>query len=182
MRILAVEDGRFEKADRHGIKGKTLLLGAITSGVVLEKLVISQIEVDGTDSSERLIELVRSEKKIDLILLASIAYGGFNLMDPPRIFEQVKIPIIVVNPKKPNSLAVEVALIKHFDDWQQRLAIIKKIGQPRALKLRGGGLIYFHSVGISEIEGEKIIKKLLKRGNCPEPLRIARILAHDLSK
>lgn len=45
-----------------------------------------------------------------------------------------------------------------------------------------GKRVYFHAFGISEADAEALIKKLVVFGNRPEPLRVARILAHELSR
>jgi len=127
--------------------------------------------------------MVKKKKKgVDLILLASISYAGFNPMDPKQICRQLRIPVLVVNPKKPDNVAVESALMHHFSDWRKRLSFFQKVGTPKRLAVSARKQVYFHAFGISEARAEALIKKLVIFGNRPEPLRIARILAHELSR
>ena len=183
MRILAVEDGGFPEGIPGERKGKTLLVGVLTSNSIPEKILLSEITVDGLDATKQLVKLVRKEKRgVDLILLASISYAGFNPMDPKQICKHLRIPVLVVNPKKPDNVAVESALMHHFSDWRKRLLIFKKVEFPKKLRLGAGKRVYFHAFGISEADAEALIKKLVVFGNRPEPLRIARILAHELSR
>lgn len=183
MRILAVEDGGFELGKPDKRKGTALLVGIVISDFRIEKLVISQIKVDGLDATRRLIEIVEKERKpLDLIMLGSISYADFNLIDIIQAYEELKIPIIVTNPKEPKEGAVETALLHHFPDWKERLNIIEKAKIPKKLVLRQDESIYFQAAGITIIKAQKIIKELIIFGKQPEPLRIARILAHELSR
>ncbi|KPV61534.1 MAG: hypothetical protein AOA65_2351 [Candidatus Bathyarchaeota archaeon BA1] len=183
MKILAAEDGRFPEGKLGERKGKALLLGVVISNFAIEKILLSHIDVDGLDATERLIEMIKKEKEgVNLIMLPSISYGGFNLMDPIQIHSQLKIPVIVVNPEKPDNIAVKSALFRHFPDWEKRLAIFEKVGIPQELSLGIRGYVYFHAFGTSKTYAERLIRKLIIFGNRPEPLRIARILAHELSK
>lgn len=183
LRILAVEDGGFPEGIPGERKGKVLLVGVIISNFIPEKILLSEIAVDGLDATKQLVKMVRKEKRgVDLILLASISYAGFNPMDPKQIYKRLRIPVIMVNPKKPDNLAVESALMHHFSDWRKRLSIFKKTGFPKKLMIGSGKRVYFHAFGISEAYAEALIKKLVVFGNRPEPLRVARILAHELSR
>lgn len=183
MRILAVEDGGFPEGILGERKGKALLVGILTSNFIPEKILLSEITVDGLDATKQLVKMVRKEKRgVDLILLASISYAGFNPMDPKQIYRHLRIPVLVVNPKKPDNVAVESALMHHFSDWRKRFSVFKKVGTPKKLIVGAGKRVYFHASGISEARAEAFIKKLVVFGNRPEPLRIARILAHELSR
>lgn len=183
MRILAVEDGGFPEGIPGKRQGKALLVGVVTSNFTPERILLSEVTVDGLDATKQLVKMVRKEKGgVDLILLASISYGGFNPMDPKQLCRQLRVPVLVVNPKKPDNVAVEAALMHHFSDWRKRLSVFKKVGPPKRLTVGAEKRVYFHASGISEARAKALIKKLVVFGNRPEPLRIARILAHELSR
>jgi len=182
MRILAVDDGGFSVWPPSKRKGKTLLVGMITLGVKIEKVLLARVSVDGLDVTAKIIDMVKNERaKPDSVFLASISYAGFNLVDIMQLYDQVRIPIIVANKEKPREGAVEAALFHHFPDWQERLKIIERAGKPMKLPIDGKTL-YGYIVGISEEEVRKVLEKLVVFGNLPEPLRIAHILAGALSK
>jgi len=179
LRILAVEDG--------GLQGKkagqrVLLLGILARNFAVEAVYTSTIAVDGLDATDRLIRMVGRKRRISLIMLASISYGGFNLMDPVEIYGRLRIPVVIANPEKPNNLAVRAALSKHFSDWKERFEVFRKVGTPSRVALSQGGKVYLHAVGVPKAEAVKIVRQLTIFGNRPEPLRIARIMARELSK
>lgn len=179
MKILAVEDGGFVPWR----KGKTLLVGAVLhSRSIIEDVLLSKIEIDGLDATDKLIEMVkRYGRSLDLIMLASIPYAGFNVMDPKRLYDELRIPVVVVNPEKPDSRAVKVALQTHFRDWRKRLSIINKVGKPSRLKIDEEKVLYIHSIGMPKRDAARIIKDWMIVGYRPEPLRVARLLAHGLT-
>ncbi len=180
LRVLAVEDGGFAAKAKGS---RALLLGVVMSNFTISRLLISSLEVDGLDATERMIEMVRKGRvSIDLILLASISYGGFNLMDPIQIYRKLRIPVLVVNPEKPNNIAVKSALRKHFADWKKRFAVFQRAGAPHKLVLAGGKSVYFHAYGIPKPRAMAAIRNLTVFGKIPEPLRVAHMLAHELSK
>ena len=183
MRVLAVEDGGFPVGIPGERKGQALLVGVVISDFTVERVLFSKIEVDGLDATAKLVKMVlESREVIDLILLASVSYGGFNLIDPREVYDKLAIPVIVANPKKPDNLAVESALLHHFSDWERRLKIIRGVGEPKELVLNKGEKIYFHVTGMDEKRAEELVREKICFGKRLEPLRIARIIAHEISK
>ncbi|MEM3736995.1 MAG: DUF99 family protein [Candidatus Bathyarchaeia archaeon] len=183
MKVLAVEDGGFSKRG-VGRRSKALLLAVLTSqSYRIEKILYTWIQVDGLDATDKLIEMAKQEKETpNLILLASLCYAGFNIIDPTRIQKELNIPVVAINPKKPRNSAVTEALRRHFNDWRYRVNILRGAGKPVRIKLSGDRTIYFYHFGIIKSEAEKFIRESTIFGKRPEPLRIARILAHEISK
>jgi uncharacterized protein len=180
MRVLAVEDGRFKTDLPKNRRGETQLIFVITLGFKIQKIVFRPVQVDGFNATSTLIQFVENERrKPDLILLSSISYAGFNLIDIVQVYEQLKIPIIVANKEQPKEGAVESALLNNFPDWEQRLNIVEKAGKPDTF-IVSGEKIYGHALGVKKEEANKILEKLTVLGKLPETLRIARILAHEL--
>jgi endonuclease V-like protein UPF0215 family len=177
MMILAIEDGRFPTNRR----GKVLLVGVITRNTTLCQVILSKITADGRDATERLLEIIdKSRRKINLILLHSIAYGGFNLIDPVYVYDKRGIPIAIINPERPDPLSVKKALLTHFLDWKTRYALFKKVGPPQEIRFNHDKL-YVRGYGLTRAEIKTILQKLIKTGKIPEPLRIARLIAHGIS-
>lgn len=183
MWFLAVDDGGFRSGAPGKRGGKTLFLGVIVSDSKIEKLLLSTIEIDGLDATEKLIDLVKTGREVvDFILLPSISCGGFNLIAPEKVYAALKIPLIVVNRKEPNDARVEQALRTHFPDWENRLAIVRSVGHPKKLILSNGQAVFFHVFGLKESMARVLIRKIVIFGRIPEPLRIAHIIAHGLSE
>ena len=156
---------------------------ALLQDLCLEEILLSWITVDGIDATQSLLKMVEGKtRNIDLILLASISYAGFNLMDPVEIQAKLCIPVIIVNPKKPDSSAVTSAIRRHFPDWEARLEIIHRSGQPSPIKLDASRKLYLCSFGLSQVEAKKVSKNLIIFGNRPEPRRVVRIFARGLGR
>ena len=180
-KILALDDGSFSnKAHVLSRKHKTFLIGVIVEDSLIVKVLLKDVFIDGLDATDKVCEMIRP-LKIEFIMLPSIFCAGFNLFDVKFLYEHFRIPLLIVNSKKPNKLTIEIALMRHFNDWEQRLNIIRKLPNPTPLSL-GGEKIFFTSLGISPKKAVKILKRLIVLGNRPEPLRIVRLIAQGLGE
>lgn len=176
LRVAAFENGSFNPE----VRGKAFLLGVVTRGFRLVDVGLTLVRVDGFDCTQKLLELAEPWKgKFDLVLLASLAYAGFNVVDPERVQSRLGRPVLVVLSRKPRRRAVERALKRHFPDWRLRLQVLSKIGKPERLRLHGGSL-YFSPFGLKRGEARKILRELTVFGGKPEPLRMAGLLARGL--
>lgn len=177
-RFIAFEDGNF-------IFNKLKLSKAPLIGVFMEKFKIIKlfcdlITVDGLDSTDKILSILDSVESVDCILLRGISYGGFNAVNPLKIYKIKNIPIIIFLSKKPRPIKVKSALVKHFDDWKKRWKIFTDTGKFEEFTLKTGEKIYVKSFGINEKEAFNILKFLILVGKTPEPLRVARLLAENL--
>lgn len=182
VRVFAFEDGPFRSSSRVELRrgGKAYLVGVLTRGFKIEDLALTLITVDGLDGTGKLLELCETRMgQFDLVMLASLAYAGFNLIDPEEVHRRLKVPVVVVNPRRPRREAVRRALLKHFEDWSLRLKVLEKAGEPWRVKLATGEA-YALNFGISRSEAEQLIRGLAVFGNRPEPLRVAKLIARGL--
>lgn len=181
MKILAVDDGGFRSQAERVKRGRTYLVGVLMDGFRMADVILSHIVVDGLDSTERLVEMVEGRAEhLDVIMLAAVSYGGFNLIDIVEVYKRLDVPVIIANPKAAGRRSVEKAVRKHFPDWEKRFTIIQKAGRPHVVKVDTGGTVHFYIQGIRVKEAQKLIRSLTIFGNRPEPLRIARLIAHGL--
>ncbi|MEM2925859.1 MAG: DUF99 family protein [Candidatus Bathyarchaeia archaeon] len=179
-KALAFEDGPFTK--RIGTKKRRApLLAVLTKGYIVWKIAFDYLKVDGIEATDLMIDLEKHlSSDEDIIFLHGVAYAGFNVVDVQRLREVTKRPIILVLRSKPNPEAVKAALIKHFRDWDRRLNIISKAGDPRFFEAYPGIPIFYETLGMEAQEAEALIRAFTVLGKTPEPLRIARILAEAL--
>ncbi len=77
---------------------------------------------------------------------------------------------------------MESALVHHFPDWKKRIEIVKRAGKPMKLDLKKSEELFFHAIGVSVDEAKELIRRSIVLGKRPEPLRMAQLLAHELSK
>lgn len=175
IRIVGIDDGYFERGQKNVLVVATIFRG----GLFLDGLLSTYIEVDGLDSTKKLIELInisRHKKQMKVIMLDGITLGGFNLVDIKELFEKTKIPIIVINRKMPDLEKVEMAL-KKFEDFEKRIEIVKKAGEIKKFKK-----IFYQKIGLSDEECKNIIEISTTRSDIPEPLRIAHIIAAGITR
>jgi len=164
----------FDDSFRDGV---AYIVGCITAGTYVEGFLIDQIEIDGFDVTDKIIELVNSSKfKIQLkcIFLDGITFAGFNVADIAEINEKTGIPVIVVMRKMPNFEEIERAL-KNLDRSEERLNTIKKAGDIHRLE----GL-FVQMMGCSLDEAKIFLRASRLKGKVPEALRIAHLVASAL--
>lgn len=174
IRILAFDDGPFEFRG----KGKAILIGAIfRGGEFMDGLLKTEVEIDGTDAERKIIEITNKTKHKDIrvIMLDGITFAGFNTVDIKEIYEKTKLPVIVVNRKKPN-LEKFIASLKNLPNPEDRIKCVGSAGEFFSVNIESKK-IYFQANGLSEKDAAEIIKRTATRSLIPEPLRIAHLIA-----
>lgn len=177
------DDGYFERNWR-----KTVAVLALHDYTTLypHTALMTTITVDGDDAIEALEELAEQARKychsIKAIFLDTIVYAGFNVLDPQKALERLETPLIVVYMYPPNIHAIETALRKHFDDWDQRLKPILEV----AGKLRETncpkGTVYIASYGIGYADAWHLTCTTQLYSRQPEPLYTSNKLASKIAR
>lgn len=174
IRIIAWDDGPFV----FGSKGKDVLIGTIfRGGKILEGILKTEVKIDGTDSTKKIIDKILECKYKDLrvIMLNGITVAGFNTIDIKQIYEKTKLPVIVIIRKKPN-MKKFVSSLKRMTNSKKRLAMVENAGPIYNTTIKDKRL-YFQIYGIEKKDAEEIIKKTSTVSLIPEPLRVAHLLA-----
>jgi endonuclease V-like protein UPF0215 family len=172
IRTIGIDDAYSENSK------DAYLVGTIVRGnSLIEQILIRKIEIDGLDATEKLIEIINDSPKEQLkaIFLSGITFAGFNLVDIEEVYNEFKIPIIVIITKYPNFKKIEEALKKNFDDYEKRMEIIKKAGSIYKIEK-----IYCQIKGI-EIEDAKKLIEITRRNKVPESLRISHLIASAIA-
>lgn len=172
-----MEDGPFSREDVH-----CLVLGVLATGDSIDQVVIDRIHVDGEDSTKKVASIVRRSSRADVLMLPSISLGGFNVVDPYELHRKTKLPILIVNSRKPNMRKIREALRQHFDDWKKRGRVFDLVGSPTRFCANRRVKIYYYAVGLSQYEAESVLRASLRFGKRPEPLRVARAVARALGE
>lgn len=175
--VVGVEDGSFKK----GITQKAILVAVLLKRLRIEKVKITKITVDGLDATERLAKTIE-EWDFKTVMLAGVSFAGFNIIDPTIIYAKFGKPVIVISRTKPNNKAVKQALKQHFEDWQIRWDIFKKLGSIYRINVVAGlPPLYIETAGIRVERAKKMIEALSVFSRIPEPIRVARLIARGLS-
>jgi endonuclease V-like protein UPF0215 family len=180
IRILGIDDGAFKFEDQTTpVVGVVMRLPNYVEGVM-----VTEVTVDGElDSTEKLIDMISASRYLDqlkLILMDGAALGGFNVVNIERLHDQLGIPIATITRDEPNFEEIEAALKKHFEDWNLRLAMMKKVEIKRFETEHNP--VYVSRVGIGDRELAEILDKSTVKGALPEVLRVAHLIATAISK
>ena len=176
IRILGFDDAAFTPRSRELVP----VIGVIfRGGIFLDGLLKTEVLVDGNDATEKIIKLVNStrhKQQLKVIMFDGITLAGFNTVDVKRIFEETKLPIIVINRKMPNLTKVKRAL-KKFEDFEDRWKAVENAGKIKECYIKDFKKIYYQNIGIDDSMAREVIKLSCTRSYIPEPLRIAHIIA-----
>ncbi len=191
--VMAFDDGPHHAEDLYhsnqspkNAKPKTTaLIGVVCRGIQLLHVSESTIEVDGTDSTEKILQLILQNPflpEIRLILIDSPTLGGFNPPNPFYLYEQTKIPLLLIPDRKPQSHIAQV----YRDIFPQRtdqIEFLQKLPPLSSFKLSINtdphitSDLYFHAIGIEISAIKEILRYLTHFSKIPEPLRIAHLIA-----
>src|SRR5207245_10982400 len=144
----------------------------------IEGVVTTLAEGDAHDGAERITAMVRGSRYragLAAILIDGTAVGGFNVVDIEAVHAAVDRPVITVTRKRPNLGSIETALRRRFDDWQERLAIIRR-HEIEPIRT-GHGTVWVTYVGAKPTEVQEPLSLTTVRGVLPEPLRVAHLIA-----
>ena len=177
IRILGVDDGPFEPRS----KGEVPLVGAVfRGGRWLEGVLKTHIEQDGTDATERLIEMVnrsRHRGQLRVMMVDGATFAGFNVLDAKEVFRKTGLPVIVISRELPDMADIRKAL-KHLPGWRDRWKILRGLGKIYPVKTKSHGApIYMQLIGIKRADAESVVKISSTRSLVPEPLRVAHLIA-----
>lgn len=164
-----------------GQKQTTPLIGVVCQGTRVVKVVKKEILIDGDDSTDAIIDLVRScENNVQYILTHTITFGGFNIADIEEIYQKLETPIIAFTERMVNLDDVKKAIIKKFPNQNtDKINKIIKAGNLYEMKIKthgGYSTVYFHSVGVSPEKVKILMEKVSIDSKLPEPVRIAHLI------
>jgi len=157
------------------LKGsEAVVVGCVTAGTFPEGFLFDKIKIDGMDSTEKISSMLRKSKfreQIKCIFLSGVTFGGFNTVDISKLNDETDVPVVVVMRKEPDFGAIKNAL-GNLPDWEKRWKAIEVAG-----KVTKVGKVFVQLKGCSMEDAERYLKLSTRKGNIPEPLRLAHIVA-----
>lgn len=177
IRILGVDDGPFEP----NYRGKVPLVGAVfRGGSWLDGVMITQIDKDGLDVTDRLVEMVgrsRHRGQLRVLMTDGVTFAGFNVLDVKEVFEKTGLPVIVISRELPDMADIRKA-IKHLEGWRERWKFIKAAGKTYPVTTKSyEAPVYMQPIGMKREDAESVVKLSSTRSLVPEPLRVAHLMA-----
>ena len=175
---MGIDDGHFSKDDKSVIVIGTVFRG----GEWMDGIITTEIEVDGDNATQKLIELVKKTKhlgQLRCIMLNGISLGGFNVVDIKELSIKTKLPVIVIVRRKPDFRKINLAL-KNVNNTEQKMKMIIRAGEIYPVTIKDKQ-IYFQISNITKENAEKIIKMSATHSLVPEPLRAAHLIASGVT-
>lgn len=173
-RFLGVDDGPFRFDDREvPVVGVSMQAPSYIEGVLM-----THARVDGRDATERIAGMVRGSRYregLRMLFLNGVAVGGFNVIDLDGLLNELGVPVVTVTRRKPDLAAIEGALRRKFDDWEERWALIKGRGIEEVATRHTP--LHVTYVGATRHEVVEALALTTVRGALPEPLRVAHLVA-----
>jgi len=103
--VVGFDDSPFDLEHRGDVR----VIGAVCARTRLDGVLSTTVRRDGSNATDRLIELVRASRfqaHIRAVLLQGIALAGFNVVDIHALHEALGIPVLVVARRPPHLAAV----------------------------------------------------------------------------
>ena len=178
VRIIGIDDAPFDLFKDK----RVMLVGAIfRGGQWLDGVTRTEIDVDGSDATSRIIEMVNRSRHKDLrvIMLDGLTFGGFNVVDIKRLFEETKLGVVVIVRQMPDFDAIKEAL-ERFDDFDTRWSYIRNAGKPYKVETKDRKSIYIQVYGIDLEDAKDIVKLSATRSLIPEPVRVAHLIGSGI--
>ncbi|MEW6592562.1 MAG: DUF99 family protein [Candidatus Hadarchaeota archaeon] len=181
IRILGVDDGPLDSPG-----DEVPLVGVVfRGGKWIDGILKTTVRKDGTDATERLVEMVGRSRHLDqlrVVMVEGVTFAGFNVVDVKEVFRRLHIPVIVVSRDMPNMKDILKA-VRHLPGWRKRWSAMKKAGKIHRLgSRRGKGEVYIQAVGLKLEDAGKIVHLSSTRSLVPEPLRAAHMIATAIVK
>ncbi len=170
IRAIGFDDAPFV---RHTTKA-VAVAGVVCALTRFEGMLWGKIKADGWDSTKQLTQMLLASKfypQLHLVLLDGIGMGGLNLIDLPLLAQQLQLPCVAVMRKFPKleKMKEAISLLPHPE---KRLQILARAG-----KIYSYPPFYFQVCGLSAELTVRILRRLTDRGNVPEALRLAHLIA-----
>ena len=179
IRILGVDDGKFIP---HS-EGHVIVVGVVfRGGSSIDGVMHTHIAIDGFDATQQVVNMIIGSphyKQLRLIMLNGITFGGFNVINIKKLYEETELPVIALTLDKPDLESVRRALdnLPRSDERWNMILAAEKIHK---INCKGKSL-YVELAGVSESDAKEVIELTATRSSFPEPLRVAHLIASGIS-
>ncbi len=174
VRVMGIDDAPFSFEDETvEVVGVMVRIPSYVEGIL-----VSEVEVDGDDATQRLAEMIRGSRfreGLALIMIDGVALGGFNVVDIQELHDRLSIPVATVTKREPDMESIEKALKARFSDWRSRMEVIERSALERVETPHKP--LHVYAVGLPLEEVRDLLRRSTVRGALPEPLRIAHLIA-----
>lgn len=172
IRVLGVDDGYFPER-----RGRAPLLGILMRGTLVEGVLYREIQIDGTDVTEKLVDMVARSKyggQAKAVMTSGTVFAGTNVLDMNAFFEEAGVPVIAVMRRPPSSSFLRA--MERSPNADFILSVIRRNPPPVPLKTKRG-VLYVSFVGIGASDVKRVVEDYQIYSLLPEPVRLAHLFA-----
>ena len=169
IKVIGFDDAPFSRTSGSPVS----IAGVVCGGTRFEGMVWGKVLPDGLDATDAICQLLLGGKflpQLHLVLLDGIAFGGFNIIDLPKLASRLQIPCVAVMRRQPDLAAVEKAL-GHLSDSEYRLELLRRAGKIYAFEP-----FFFQVCGEQPEVIALVLQRLTDTGKVPEALRLAHLI------
>jgi uncharacterized protein len=181
IRVVGIDDGRFVSHT----KGTVTVVGVVyRGGCWFEGVMHTKISIDGLDATAKLAAMIKDSRyygELRVVVLDGITFAGFNVVDISKLSAAVGLPVISVVRDKPDLDEIKCAL-KNLSEFEQRWHSMQNAGKLFVIEVRDGeNPVYVQTAGVLIEDAKTILRITSTRSNIPEPLRVAHLIASELT-
>lgn len=177
IRVLGVAESFRKDLDRRAVlAGVVMRMDLIIDGVIT-----GFCTVGGMDSTESILGMYRRLERGDIsaIMLNGCIISWFNVIDLKRLHEETGLPIISVSYRP--STGIRRYFMEYFpSDWERRVEVYERNGPRLEITNKNGFKLYLRAIGLDEDDAVRLVNRFTLFGRVPEPLRVARLIAHSI--
>lgn len=178
IRALGVAES-FRPKDRVS----TLAGVVMRSDLVIDGFALGKLHVSGSDATEGVLDLFYKLERNDInsVLLAGSVLSLYNIVDIEELHEKLKLPIVALSFRKSSSnLASNIRSRFEKSAAEEKIALLKKLGASRTMKLATGYFTFARTAGINSAESKRLLDRFTLQGAIPEPIRVAKLLVRSV--
>ncbi len=157
------------------------------AGVVMRKdlridgFTFSTATVGGMDATASVLHMVNQleRRDINVIMLSGCVISWFNIINPGRIAQETGIPVICVTYEDSEGLIADIR--HHFPDDNERISAYMDLGERIPVELHTHQTIFIRCWGLEHSDAGRLCNDFTLEGKIPEPLRVARLCARQVS-
>lgn len=164
-----------------GRKHSTLAGVVMRKDLRIDGFCFGRVTVGGTDASDTVVGMIRSMNRqdINVVLLSGCVISWFNVIEPDRIAAESRIPVICVTYEESEGILDDIRA--HFPGDTAREQAYIRLGDRVPLDLDRERRIFLRAAGIGYPDALQLCRDFTLEGKVPEPLRVARLLARQVS-
>lgn len=174
LRVIGFDDVPWRQRQSRDVG----LVGVVCNTTRFEGMLYGTVRRDGWQATLTIEKLLTKSKflpQIHLVLLDGIAFGGFNVVDLPRLAATLRRPCVAVMRKLPDLPAMERAA-RRLPRAEARLAVLRRAGP-----IHVAGPFVYQVCGADPRETAAALERVTDTGHVPEALRLAHLVGGALA-